>query len=490
MECVADLPQGVYRGRCAASGILSFKGVPYALPPVGDRRFGLPEPLPAGRSQYEADQFGPQCSQAVTSAKHGRSFFGGNYSEDCLYLNIFTPALDDKKRPVLLWIHGGAFILGSANIYDGSHLANHGDIVVVTVNYRLGVVGFVDMAAVTDEELPSNLGLRDIIAALQWVHDNIEAFGGDPDMVTVSGESAGSIAVSLLLNVPGAGGLFHQAIMQSGSVNLIQDQAMAKATAEGYRTVLGNPTLAHLREMPVADLLAAQLRTQKFLGGAIPAAPYYDNDLLPASQADLWQQQPTPVKLLAGFNRDETALFEKLPFLKSVRVDRAFLDQQVNHALEPASARQLLALYPRSKLGDRALATDIYFANSTRQTAERQSHHAPCWFYRFDYSHPFLGAAHGLELTFLWNLESPLWSLARGGRLTGKRLMLAQSIRAHWIAFVRNGDPAGDWRQFTQDNQMVMLLDCQSKLAIDPLQRTRSAWNDVNITPRFQARSQ
>lgn len=487
METTVGLRQGAYHGSRNANGTLGFKGIPYALPPVGDLRFEPPQALPAGDCRNDASRFGPQCSQAMNKPKHGRSRLGGSFDEDCLYLNVFTPAADGKRRPVMLWIHGGAFTLGSANIYDGSHLAELGDIVVVTINYRLGVFGFVDIAAVTGETVTSNLGLRDIVAALQWVRDNIEAFGGDPDKVTISGESAGSIAVSLLLNAPIAHGLFHQAIMQSGSVNLIQDRAMADATAEAYRTALGNPTLAQLRAMSATDLLAAQVRAQKVMGGAIPAAPFYDDDLLPASQAEIWAQPPAPVKLLAGYTREETALFEKVPGLKSVRVDRTFLDQQVNHELSPDQARELLALYPKDKAGARALATDLYFGNSTHHTAERQSRHTSCWFYRFDYRHPLLGAAHTLELTFLWDLKGPLWALARGGPLNGKRFALAQTIREHWVAFVRDGDPGESWRPFDEERRQIMLFDFESTLANDPLENSRSAWNGVNITPRYQA---
>lgn len=494
MKNVIKLAQGAYLGSSNANGTLSFKGIPYALPPVGNLRFDLPHALPTNdrynsACHNDATRFGPQCSYAMNKPKHGRSLFGGNFDEDCLYLNVFTPAADGKQRPVMLWIHGGAFTLGSANIYDGSHLAELGDVVVVTINYRLGVFGFVDIAAVTGETAPSNLGLRDIVAALQWVRDNVAAFGGDPDKVTISGESAGSIAVSLLLDAPAARGLFHQAIMQSGSVNLIQDRAMADATAEGYRTALGNPTLAQLRAMTPVELLSAQLQALKVLGGAIPAAPWYDDDLLPASQADAWAKQPAPVKLLAGFTREETALFEKVPLLKSVRVDRTFLDQQVNHELAPARARELLALYPQDKAGTRALATDLYFGNSTHHTAERQSRHASCWFYRFDYRHPLLGAAHGLELTFLWNLKGPLWALARGGPLNGKRLALAQALREHWVAFVRDGDPGESWRPFDEEHRQIMLFDFESTLTNDPLENSRSAWMGVNITPRYQAPS-
>lgn len=483
------MTQGVYQGSRKANGTLAFKGIPYALPPIGDRRFEPPQALPPSGCHNDATRFGPQCAYALKKPKHGRSLLGASFDEDCLYLNVFTPAADGKRRPVMLWIHGGAFILGSSNLYDGSHLADLGDIVVVTINYRLGVFGFVDIAAVTGEVTPSNLGLRDIVAALQWVRDNIEAFGGEPDRVTVSGESAGSIAVSLLLNAPSAQGLFHQAIMQSGSVNLIHDRGMANATAEGYRTALGNPTLARLKAMPATELLHAQLQAQKVMGGAIPAAPFYDNDLLPATQADLWEQNPAQVKLLAGFNLEETALFEKVPFLKSVRLDRTFLDQQVNHELAPDQARELLALYPQDKAGARALATDLYFGNSTHHTAERQSRHASCWFYRFDYRHPLLGAAHGLELIFMWNLKGPLWALARGGMLKGKRLALAQAIRQHWVAFVRDGDPGEQWQPFDEERREVMLFNLDSSLAQDPLGHSRSAWTDINITPRYQPRS-
>tara|TARA_R110002124_G_scaffold102957_2_gene251425 strand:+ start:24946 stop:26400 length:1455 start_codon:yes stop_codon:yes gene_type:complete len=484
MKQSVTLTQGCYCGSAEKDKTLSFKGIPYAAPPVGDLRFKAPQPLSAGSESFDADHFGPACSQVSGRPKHGKGWFGGNFDEDCLYLNVFTPALDGKRRPVLFWIHGGAFILGSANLYDGSHLADQGDVVVVTINYRLGVLGFVDIGAVTEEPVPSNNGIRDIIAALRWVRDNISAFGGDPDKITISGESAGSIAVSQLLLADSARGLFNQAIMQSGSVNLMHDRAMAKATSDAYRTALDNPTLAQLQAMPVQELLEAQVNVSKLMGGAIAAYPFYDNDLLPASMDQAWETNPAPVRLMAGFTREETALFEKVPFLNSVRVDRPYLELQINRELDTKRAQDILRLYPKTTECNRALATDIYFANSTRRTAERQAKFETCWFYRFDYTHPWLGAAHGLELLFLWNMNGLLPVLARGGALTRKRLDLAHLIRESWINFVRHGNPGEHWAPFEEDGQKIMLLNLESKVVSDPIQSTRSAWKNIDITPR------
>ncbi len=353
------LRQGSYSGS-AVGAHFSFKGIPYARPPIGELRFALPVRLPDGDQETSATRFGAACAQVSGRPRIGAGRFGGLYSEDCLYLNVFTPAADSAHRPVIVWIHGGAFLLGSANLYDGGQLAEMGDIVVVTINYRLGILGFVDVGALAAAEVPSNLGMHDIVAALHWVRENIAAFGGDPDRITVAGESAGSIAISLLLLADDARGLFRAAIMQSGAINLIHDRPMASATVDAYRKVLGSPSLAQMRAISTRDLLQAQIDAGRALDGAMAASPWYDGALLPDSLAAARQKSATPVKLLAGSTREETALFEKMPGM-SVRVDRPFLEEQINRELDRDHAAAILRLYPNDSKGTRSLATTSIF---------------------------------------------------------------------------------------------------------------------------------
>ncbi len=480
---VVNLSQGKYRG-VLGKDCTAYKGIRYAQAPIGERRFCAPAPLPPSDDLHNASSFGPACAQVIGMPRVGDGRFGRTYSEDCLTLNIYTPAADSARRPVMVWIHGGAFVTGSGNLYDGTHLAQAGDIVVVTINYRLGVFGFVDLAAVASTDTPSNLGLRDQIAALRWVRDNIAAFGGDPDRVTIAGESAGSIAISLLMLCDEARGLFRGAIMQSGAINLIHDRRMASRVADAYRNVLGGISAANLKNLPTDTLLQAQIDASKALNGALSASPWYDGTLLPENLKVARAKPTAAVNLLAGFNRDETALFEKVPGAQLMRLDRPFLVEQFYRELRRDHAADILENYRNTKLGTRRLATDLYFAMSTRHFAERQATRAPTWFYRFDYRQPWLGAAHALELLFIWNWTGLLPALLRGGPLLGARATLAAKMRTHWINFIRNGDPGDGWQGFDKAGQHTMIFDITSRMETDPDRTNRLAWDGADITPK------
>jgi para-nitrobenzyl esterase len=206
-----------------------------------------------------------------------------DFSEDCLTVNIYAPddLGEDERLPVYVWIHGGAFVAGSGNSYDGSQLARDGRIVVVTINYRVGILGFVNLgAALNSADIPSNLGLRDQISALTWVRTNIAAFGGDPDRVTIGGQSAGSMSVSLLLHIPKARPLFQQAIMQSGAVSLIHGQAKSEAIGRQYAAALGagGRDLGALQALDLHALFEAQAAVGAANPGTIPASPWLDGD--------------------------------------------------------------------------------------------------------------------------------------------------------------------------------------------------------------------
>lgn len=482
-DCV-KIRQGQYCGKLG-NAHTAFKGVPYALSPTGERRFEAAGAMPDGNEKHDATKFGPACSQIAGRIRTGTGRADDKYSEDCLKLNVFTPAADSAHRPVMVWIHGGAFKLGSSNLYDGGHFAELGDVVVVSINYRLGIFGFVDIAGLTGAEVPTNLGLRDIIEALRWVRENIAAFGGDPDKVTIAGESAGSIAISILMHADEAQGLFHGAIIQSGAVNLIHDKEMAAKTVAAYQDVLGaKPTIKQLRSLSEKELLKLQKDTEHALDGGIPCSPWYDGDLLPGSLHEAHKKPTHPVRLMAGYNREETALFEKLPQFLDVPVARPFLKTQLNRDFEPNEAAQVISAYADDKLGTRLLATDLYFAMSMINMVERREGHAPNWFYRFDYKHWWLGAAHGLELLFLWNFKGLFAGLIRGGFLNGKKRVLADKLRRHWVGFIRDGNPGGDWSAYDADKRQVMLFSLESRVENDPFEKTRHAWNGKDLTPR------
>ena len=224
MDALVETRRGAVRG-VGKDGLVLFRGLPYARPPIGPLRFRPPEPPEAWSGIRDATRFGSSAPQNGALIGPLMSLGIGRTGEDCLHLNIWTPAADGRRRPVMVWIHGGAFILGSGSqmLYDGAALARRGDVVVVTINYRLGALGFLRLRDRFGSRLPAsgNEGLLDQIAALQWVRDEISSFGGDPGNVTIFGESAGAMSCATLLATPRAGGLFHRAILQSGAANYL-----------------------------------------------------------------------------------------------------------------------------------------------------------------------------------------------------------------------------------------------------------------------------
>ncbi|MBC7958167.1 MAG: carboxylesterase/lipase family protein, partial [Cytophagales bacterium] len=416
---IAHTPLGDLQGT-RDGAVCAWLGVPYAQPPVGTQRFTAPQAVPAWQGVRAATSYGAACPQKVMG---NMKSLGPRLDEDCLTLNIWSPAADGAKRPVMVWIHGGAFILGSARVYTGAHLAAQGDIVVVAINYRLGVLGFVNFGeALGDERVVSNLGLRDQVAALRWVRDNIAAFGGDPERVTLAGESAGSMSVSLLMHAPEAQPLFRGAIMQSGALSLIHDREMSLKVARGYLDVLGVRTLEALQAVPADVLLAAQAQVHKQVPETIPAAPWYDGTLLPASLEAARAAPTPPIPLLVGFNRDEIRFFEMWRGVAELFLSREAMTGLLHKQFGEAHATRVLAAYPDTKEGKRQLGTHMSFGMPTTHFAERHAMQHPTWFYRFDCGNPLLGAAHALELFYLWDMHGLLPALLRGGPLWGARL--------------------------------------------------------------------
>jgi para-nitrobenzyl esterase len=457
-------------------------GIPYARA----ERFGLPLPPAAWSGTRPATAFGPECPQYFGAMASDKKIDGPGVGEDCLALNIWAPATTDTTlKPVLMWIHGGAFMAGTGNTYDGGNLSAQGDIVVVTINYRLGVLGFANLGEALDmPQIPSNLGVRDQIAALEWIRDNIAAFGGDPRRVTIAGESAGSIAVSMLMHCPSAWPLFHGAILESGAISLLHDRERSLRIGHHYREILNlQPRdLEQLRSLDLKSLLKAQSRVQAMERGTVPAAPWFDADLVPSSLSAAREAATANVPLLAGFNRDEIRTFEWIKGPDILPMTRAANELLIRQQLSQAAADQVLAAYPDTKQGNRALATHLTFGMPTLHFAERHSQHNPTWFYRFDCAHFLIGAAHGLELPFVWNFKGPLGVLMRGGLLIGKRRALTHRMQWHWAHFVRHGRPQADWLAFTTQERCVRLFNLDDEMARDPDQPRRQAWNGADVS--------
>lgn len=480
-----ETTSGRFRGVARGDGV-QWLGVPYAAPPTGKLRFRPPAPVVPTSDVRTADRFGAASSQAGSLTSPIRRL-GNGVSEDCLYLNVHAPAAPESggSLPVLVWIHGGAFTGGSGALYDGAGLAALGDIVVVTVNYRLGVLGFVDLASVTDLDASSNNGLRDQIAALRWVRENIAAFGGDPERVTVAGESAGSVSVSLLLCAAEAQGLFQGAIMQSGSYSLVHGEEIRTRVAQRYLDELGiGPSDGErLRTLSVGRLLEAQQAVDRAVGGTTPAAPWFDGDLVPRSLHEAQQMTSPGVALLAGSNHDESELFRRLPG-DILPVDRATVAVRLRAELGDPHAQRVLDAYPDDKRGDRALTTDFDFAQPTRHFAERHAVAGGRTFvYRFDAGVPWWGATHAAELPYIWGWKGlAAWALR--GPATAARLSLATRMQWSWARFVHDLAPDPGWPAHTAQERAVRVFDTDGdRVELDPEPARRLAWDGADVMP-------
>lgn len=464
------------------SGLRRWLGIPYAR--AG--RFDPPAPVERWDGVRPALRFGKQCPQLMGGKIKPGQFDNAAYGEDCLHLNVYTPAGGSAEpKPVMVWIHGGAFMAGGGDPYDGSALACEGDVVVVTINYRLGVLGFVNFGEVLGlPQIPSNLGLRDQIAALEWVRDNIAAFGGDPAKVTIAGQSAGSLSVSLLMLSPRARGLFRGAIAQSGAVSLIHDRERSLQDARRFAELLDldQGGLERLRTMPLDDLFRAQARIGHEIPSGIPAAPWFDGDLLPATLADAQRHDAAPVPLLAGATRDEIVLFSFTPghILPSTWDE---LETLLFAQLPRDHAERVLAGYPRSRKGRIALASDLTFLMPTRNFAERHAARAPTWLYRFDYSHPIAGATHGLDLTLVWPFSGLKMALARGGPNLGWRQALGTRMRADIAHFVREGSAPADWPRYDAATRQVKVYYREDRIEMAPEAARVAAWAGQDVSP-------
>ena len=495
---------GKVEGRQEA-GVQIFRGIPFAKPPVGELRFRAPEPPAPWSGVRSALEFGSSAPQpSMTLPLPGMDV--GPMDEDCLTLNVYTPAADAARRPVLVWIHGGGFVIGSScqPIYDGRPLSRRGDVVVVTVNYRLGPLGFLYLSELCPdlEDAIGNAGLRDQVAALEWVRDNIDRFGGDPLNVTVFGESAGGMSVGTLLGMPSARGLFSRAIPQSGAAHNVHTRDTATQVAEHFLDELGVPAgdaARTLRELPPARLLDTHNQTVLKLGttlGLLPFQPMVDDDSLPRPPLEAVRAgDAAPVALLTGTTRDEWKLFGMLdPGI--AKLDEAGMRARLAHQV--ADPEALIEAYRGTRPGGAAATPpEIFFAIETDRVfripairlAEAQSAHQPATFmYRFDWATSSmggaLGACHAVELPFVFGLvDRPEGNLFVGG---GPGAMpLSERVMGAWLAFAREGDPShaglpdGRWPAYRPDERGTMILGRECACELDPQSSERRAWQGI-----------
>jgi para-nitrobenzyl esterase len=468
---VAVTQSGSVRGRLAG-GIDEFLGIPYAAPPTGNLRWRAPEPPARWRGVRAATAFGPHCPQS------GSPFGVASTSEDCLFLNVFTPAGASRARhPVMVWIHGGALVAGESDDFDPAGLVRRG-VTVVTINYRLGALGFLaDSALAGPSGAAGDYGLMDQQAALRWVRANISRFGGDPRDVTLFGESAGGLSVLSQLVSPGAAGLFQRAIVESGSYDPGQ-APLASAEGEGaaFAAKVGcgtqpSPaaTAACLRAVPVPTLLNDQN-----LGGYTPNVDglVLTQSIVTALQAGQFHRVP----VIMGTNHDEWRLFIGLDHLLGApAVTAASYQAQIQGTagVSAAVAAQVAARYPLSGFASPSVAlgavgTDATFACSALNEESLLSKFTPTFAYEFnDENAPerFLGsagfpygAAHDSETQYLFRLTT-----AVPGTLTAAQQVLAGQMQGYWTSQAKHGRPATAgqpaWPAFTAGGQRVLSLD-------------------------------
>ncbi|HUD18210.1 MAG TPA: carboxylesterase/lipase family protein, partial [Acidimicrobiales bacterium] len=484
-------------------GVLLFAGVPFAAPPIGDRRFKAPEPHEGWSDVRDATLFGRVAVQVGDSLGALGAAPAPDWSEDCLFLNVQTPALDDARRPVMVWIHGGAFVNGTGAMpwYDGANFVRHGDVVVVSINYRLGALGWLELGHLDpDYDTSGNNGLLDQIAALRWVHDNIDGFGGDPDNVTIFGESAGAMSVGTLLGTPAATGLFAKAIAQSGAAHNVSSMESATVVTGAFLKELGGGGLEAVATAEPARLLEAQQAvSQAMVSGHIqrpvtsasglPFGPVIDGAVLPRHPAEAIRDGlADSIPLLTGTTRDEWNLFglmdrrvEDVDTL--IRRLRRFVDKP-----EPVAAAYRGA---RAQDDDDALfkgiMTDRMFRVPAIRMAESQAAHQPenTFMYLFEYASTAfdgrLGSCHALEIPFVFD------NLHKAGAelLTGPEppQSVADAMHAAWIAFVRTGSPVNDarpeWPAYDTRRRTTMYFGVPCHLESDPDSAERLAWSGL-----------
>jgi para-nitrobenzyl esterase len=453
---------GTVRGIVAPDHRL-FAGIPYAAPPVGPLRFAPPAPAPAWQGVRDAARLGPRCIQDRGADPE----FGRQTDEDCLTLNVWTPPVapgGDERRPVMVWIHGGAFVNGSGGAYDSRRLAQRGNIVVVTLNYRLGALGFLAHPALGAPGGVGNYGLADQQAALRWVRDNIADFGGDPDKVTVAGESAGGMSVCDHLVAPDSQGLFRAAIIQSAPCQAQATLSVAEKSSLEYAAQVGcgdaQSAARCLRALPADKLEKSPWYFA--VGNDTLVGPVTDTKVLPANPVAVFADgRAATVPVMIGTNRDEFTLFVALQYLRLGSNYTADQYPQLLAETFGADAGAVQEHYPLTGYDSVPLAyssavTDGVFACVSDRMAHSLAKTEPVYAYEFNdrgapaadplrkLSFP-LGASHSLELRYLFDLGGTL-------QLNAAQQTLSEQMIDYWSEFVKNGSPRAekqpDWPEF------------------------------------------
>lgn len=492
MDTIIRTQSGAVRGSIVEEGIAAFKGIPYAAPPFGANRFRPPQPVEPWDGVREALTFGPTVPKPPYAPPFNQLLPEPVVpGEDCLNLNIWTPDTGSARLPVMVWIHGGAFRNGTGMIptYDGTNFARAG-VVCVTINYRLGIEGFLYLGEGT-----ANLGLLDQLAALTWVQENIAAFGGDPSNVTIFGESAGGMSVTTLLAIPRARGLFHRAIAQSGAGHHALPLETSRLMGQYIAEKLGvAATPEDFASLPLARLIEAQVALANEIVGnpnpqrwrevqvnLMPHEPVIDGDILPDLPIKLIAAGAgAGVDVLVGTNTDEYHFFVVPPGVIDVLGENAIAGLSMGYGVP---LEELLTTYrevhPTASPGElfTAIVTDWFFRVPAIRLAEaRVAHAQPAYMYEFAWRSPQfagrLGSCHALELAFVFN---NLHQTANRG-LVGPHgpQEVASAMHTAWVNFATSGEPG--WPRYELVHRATMRFDLVSEVVNDPHAVERKLW--------------
>ncbi|OBK43689.1 carboxylesterase/lipase family protein [Mycobacterium sp. 1081908.1] len=478
-------------------GVNRWRSIPYARPPVGGLRFRAPQPAPPWSGVRHCHGFGNCAPQQRRYTMLGV----GRYqpmSEDCLTLNVVTPeATPDEPLPVMVFVHGGGYIMGSSAtpLYDGAALARRG-CVYVSVNYRLGALGCLDLSSLStrDTKIDSNLYLRDLVIALRWIRDNIAEFGGDPGNVTIFGESAGACITSTLLAVPDAEGLFAQAISESPASGLVRSREIAAEFAKRFAGLLGVRPQdgAHaLMKASAAQLVETQHRLidqgMENRLGAFPIGPVVGDDVLPVDPVEAMRSgRAHKVPLIVGTNAEEGRLFTR--FLKMLPTNESMIEELLADT-EPAARERITAAYPDYPAPSACiqLGGDFAFSSAAWQIAEAHGNHAPTYLYRYDYAPRTLrwsglGATHATELLAVFDVyRTRFGALLTAAADRRAALRVSNHVQRRWRSFSRTGSPGDDWPAYTRAERAVMVFDRKSRIEFDPHPHRRIAWDGFSL---------
>lgn len=492
---VAATTSGYVRGSVDAElGIRTWKGVPFGADTAGPARFRSPEPAPGWYGVRECTTYGPPAPQPTYSWTD--RIIG---AEDCLHLDVVRPDTEEEL-PVVVYFHGGSFIMGASHeeMLRGFNLATSMDVVYVSVNFRLGALGYLDLRSLGGESA-ANPALLDQLLALDWVHDNIDSFGGDPHNVTIMGESAGGASVIALMCVPSAFGLYHRAIAQSPPISLLHSTAQSTLWARElvYRMALPRQTTVDaLRRENAADLVRAGQSMMWGSGELIYLnscyGPTVDGTVLPDHPLTMFHNgEQAQVPLLLGTNLDE-ASFSKFFYLRASARSRAAL--RLLSAFDPVNAADVLDVYDGavSRADFAEMLADAVFWAPAVQTAGEHAATSPTWMYRFDYAPAALrwlglGAMHSLELSAVFGAPeaSRARNLSRWGGLDGLP-EITEQMQSHWSNFIHHGNPGGQWPAYQagtpdEPRRATKIFDVDTTVEYDPKSEKRRAWYDYDM---------